>query len=408
VYSAKTWLDRVGRTQAALPFVSGSILFRNFSIILRRSSIALLGIFCFWIIPGGIFAQNTLPASLENGKTLTPERQAELRRELESHIPVLEAQSAVLRTVAKLVGPAVVFIEAERGTDAARKHTIQEDGSGVIIKFKENYYVLTNRHVVRDTPLSGVKIDLADGRRISPDKILQDMDSDIAVLSISAPNLVAATLGDSDKMDVGDFVLAMGSPFGLSQSFTYGIISGKGRRNLRFGNKISPHDFLQTDAAINPGNSGGPLVNQRGEVIGINTAIASNSGVNEGCGFAIPSNIFMFFARQLIENGKVTRAFLGVDLDSKFGPNAAMELGLPRLMGAKVSLVRPRTAAEAVKLQPGDVILEFNKVPIEDDGHLVNVVGTSEVGSKATLLIYRNRETFTVQIELQDRSKYQQ
>jgi serine protease Do len=408
VYSAKTWLDRVGRTQAAPSFVRNSVLFRNSSVFLRRLTVALAGIFCFLIFPGGLFAQKTLPASLENSKTLTPERQAELRRELERHISVLEAQSAVLRTVAKLVGPAVVFIEADRGTDPTRKHTIQEDGSGVIIKWKDKYYVLTNRHVVRDTPLSGVKIDLADGRRILPDKILQDVDSDIAVLAISAPNLVAAPLGDSDKMDVGDFVLAMGSPFGLSQSFTAGIISGKGRRNLRFGNKISPHDFLQTDAAINPGNSGGPLVNQRGEVIGINTAIASNSGVNEGFGFAIPSNIYMFFARQLIDNGKVARAFLGVNLESKFGQNAAVELGLPRLMGAKISAITPQSPADSAKLQPGDVILEFNNVPIQDDGHLVNVVGTSEVGSKATILVYRNRETFTAQIELQERSKYQQ
>jgi serine protease Do len=408
VYSAKTWLDRVGRTKTAPFYNRDSIFFRNFSIVLRRLCIALAGIFCFLIFPGAIFAQRTLPASLENGKTLTPERQAELRQELERHISVLEAQSAVLRTVAKLVGPAVVFIEADRGTDPARKHTVQEDGSGVIINYKGNYYVLTNRHVIRDTPPSGVKIDLADGRRITPDKILQDVDSDIAVLAVSATNLVAAPLGDSDKMDVGDFALAMGSPFGLSQSFTSGIISGKGRRNLRFGNKISLHDFLQTDAAINPGNSGGPLVNQRGEVIGINTAIASNSGVNEGCGFAIPSNIFMFFARQLIENGKITRAFLGVNLNAKFSQSAAMELGLPRLMGAQVSAITPQSPADAAKLQPGDVILEFNKVPIEDDGHLVNVVGTTEVGSKAPMLIYRNRETFNVQIELQDRSKYPQ
>ncbi len=218
-------------------------------------------------------------------------------------------------------------------------------------------------------------------------------------------DLTAATLGDSDKMEVGDFVLAMGSPFGLSQSFTYGIISGKGRRNLQLGNKATVKDFLQTDAAINPGNSGGPLVNMHGEVIGINTAIASNSGYSEGCGFAIPINLFMFVARQLIDNGKVTRAFIGVNLNSKFGPVESAKLGLPRLMGAQVTAVTPGSPADKVKLQPNDVILEFNRVPIEDDGHLVNVVSTSEVGTTVPMLVFRNRETFSVQIELVEREK---
>ena len=129
---------------------------------------------------------------------------------------------------------------------------------------------------------------------------------------------MAAPLGNSDALEIGDFVLAVGSPFGLSHSVTYGIISAKGRRDLKLGEQgttILFQDFLQTDAAINPGNSGGPLVNLRGEVIGINTAIASNSGGNEGIGFAIPINMFMVVARQLIEQGVVTRAFMGVNLD---------------------------------------------------------------------------------------------
>ncbi len=274
-------------------------------------------------------------------KTLTPEKQAQLRQELQRNLAVVEAHSAVFKTVAKLVGPSVVFIESQRGMDSprGRQQRIQEDGSGVIINWKDKFYVLTNRHVIRDAPLEAIKIDLADGRRISPERVLSDEESDVAVLAVSAPDLIAAGLGDSDKMEIGDLVLAMGSPFGLNQSFTHGIISGKGRRNLKLGdnnNKPSIQDFLQTDAAINPGNSGGPLVNDRGEVVGINTAIASNSGISEGCGFAIPINMFMFAARQLIEKGKVVRAYIGVKLDGKFSPAAAAELGLPRLMGAKI------------------------------------------------------------------------
>jgi serine protease Do len=364
------------------------------------------------VFPAGLLAQHTLPASLEHAKTLSPEKQAELRQELQRYIPALDAQSAVLKTVAKLDGPTVVFIESQHGPNSpnTRQPRIQEDGSGVIINWKDKFYILTNRHVIRDASLDAIKIDLADGRRIAPDKIWGDEESDVAVIAVSAPDLIAAPVGDSDKMEIGDFVMAMGSPFGLNQSFTHGIVSGKGRRNLKLGaaNKPSLQDFLQTDAAINPGNSGGPLVNQRGEVIGINTAIASNSGVSEGCGFAIPSNMFIYIAKQLIENGKVVRAFIGVNLDGKFGPASAMELGLPRLMGAKITAVTPRSPAEAAKLQPGDVILEFNHIPIDDDGQLVNVVSMTEVDAKVPVLIFRNRETLNVQIEVQDRAKFSQ
>lgn len=351
---------------------------------------------------------------MEHPKALTPERQAELRQELQRYSQALEAHSAVIKTVAKLVGPSVVFVEAQRGTDPSRRHTIQEDGSGVIINWKNNFYVLTNRHVIRDTPVAGISIDLADGRRISPEKTWTDEESDVAVMAISAPELLAAPVGNSDKMDIGDFVIAMGSPFGLNQSFTHGIISGKGRRNLKLGesgvreNTFRNQDFLQTDAAINPGNSGGPLVNQRGEVIGINTAIASNSGVSEGCGFAIPMNMFMFVARQLIESGKVTRGWIGVSLDSKFGPASAGELGLPRLMGARITAIRPSTPAAEARLQAGDIILEFNNIPIEDDGQLVNVVSMSQIGTTMPILVFRNRKTITLQIQVQDRAKAMQ
>jgi serine protease Do len=375
-----------------------------------------LGVLCYLVFPAGLVAQNTIPASLEHAKTLTPERQAELRQELQRQLAVLDAQSAVMKTVAKLVGPAVVFIESQRGPDVSRRHIIQEDGSGVIIKWKEKFYVLTNRHVVRDTPVSAIKIDLADGRRIAPDKVLVDEECDVAVLAVSAPDLVVAPLGDSDKLEIGDFVMAMGSPFGLNQSFSHGIISGKGRRNLKLGesntkngeSNFKNQDFLQTDAPINPGNSGGPLVNMRGEVIGINTAIASNSGVSEGCGFAIPINMFMFSAGQLIETGKVTRGYIGVQLNSRFGPEGAAEAGLPRLMGAKITAVTPRTPAETAKLMPGDIILEFNHIPIDDDGQLVNVVSMTEIGTSVPVLIFRNRQTQTVEIEIQDHAKYPQ
>ena len=277
----------------------------------------------------------------------------------------------------------------------------------MIIEWKDKYYVLTNRHVVHDAAPAVVRIRLADGRLIHPTKILTDYDTDVAVLAITAPDLVAAPIGSSGRLEVGDFVLAVGSPFGLTNSVTFGIISAKGRRNLRLNDaKVNFQDFLQTDAAINPGNSGGPLVNLRGEVIGINTAIASKSGHNEGIGFAIPIDMFMFVGRQLIETGKVTRAFLGVTLNLKFGPAMAAELGLPRPMGAHVTAITPRSPAVAADLQPGDVILEFNHTPVEDDEHLVNLVSMTPVGKAVSLLVFRDRKAFSVMVEVGDRSKF--
>jgi serine protease Do len=209
-------------------------------------------------------------------------------------------------------------------------------------------------------------------------------------------------------MDVGDFVLAVGSPFGLTNSVTFGIISAKGRRDLRLNDAaVRFQDFLQTDAAINPGNSGGPLVNLHGEIIGINNAIASMSGRNEGIGFAIPINMFMIVGRQLIETGKVTRAFLGVNLNSKFGPAMAAELGLPRPIGAHITSITPNSPAVAANLQVGDVILEFNHTVVENDAHLVNLVSLTPVGKTVSLLIFRDRKPVTVTVEVSDRSKFE-
>ncbi len=360
--------------------------------------------------PREVPAQDAVQAAMQRDGAVTPKKRAELYRTLQQHARVLEAQTAVVKTVAKLIGPTVVHIEADTARRTSRSYDqrrqVEEAGSGVIIKFGGKNYVLTNRHVIRSSSPEGIKINLADGRRIHPAKVWQDADTDIAVMSISAPDLIAAELGDSDRMEIGDFVLAVGSPFGLSHSVTYGIISAKGRRDLQLGDAaVRFQDFIQTDAAINPGNSGGPLVNLRGEVIGVNTAIASNSGGNEGIGFAIPINMFMIIARQLIEHGKVTRAFLGVDLDSKFGPAMAGEIGLPYPVGARITRVRKGTPAEAAKLQVGDVILQFNKIRIEDDAHLVNLVSLTRVGTKVPLLIFRDRKQITIKVEVGDRSR---
>ncbi len=351
-----------------------------------------------------------LPAAIGRGGSLPPEQRAELRKQLAEHASVLEAQSAVLKIVAKLVGPAVVHVEVDLPpADSPPRRGLEEHGSGVIIELGGNYYVLTNRHVIREAAPPAINIDLADGRRIHPQKVLDDADADVAVLAVSAPDLVAAPLGDSGRMEVGDFVLAIGSPFRLRGSVTFGIVSAKGRRDLRLhGATIRFQDFLQTDAAINPGNSGGPLVNLRGEIIGIINSIASDSGHGEGIGFAVPSNMFMSVARQLIQTGKVTRGFLGVNLEAKFGPAMAAELGLPRPVGALVTSVTANSPAEAAGVRAGDVILEFNHTPVEDDAHLVNLVSVTEVGRKAPLLVLRDRKLVTLSVDVGDRSKFGQ
>jgi serine protease Do len=376
-----------------------------------RLCIALSLVAC---LAAAVRAQSSpaLPASLEQPSDAKAELRAELRRELEQNAQVLEAQSKVVKLVAKLVGPAVVHIEADIPADANSQYSSgrrrEEAGSGVIIETKGKFYVLTNRHVVRNCTTSAIRIKLADGRLYHPANVAEDPDTDVAVLELSAPNLVSAPVGDSDRMDIGDFVLAVGSPFGLSHSVTFGIISAKGRRDLRLGEAVvRVQDFLQTDAAINPGNSGGPLVNLRGEIIGINTAIASNSGGNEGIGFAIPINMFMVVGRQLIATGKMTSAFLGVNLDSKFGPATAAELGLPRPIGAHITSVKPNSPAVAAKLQVGDVVLEFNHTPVESDAHLVRLVSLTAIGKKVPLLIFRDRKTMAVMVEVGDRSKFE-
>jgi serine protease Do len=255
--------------------------------------------------------------------------------------------------------------------------------------------------VIKAAVIKNIKIRLADGRQINPNRVpWSDIETDIAVMPVSAAGLVAAKLGNSDVTEIGDFVLAFGSPFGLSHSITFGIISATGRRDLVLGEGVKYQDFIQTDAAINPGNSGGPLVNLRGEVIGMNTAIASSSGGNEGIGFSIPINMVMIVARQLVQRGSVERAFLGVSLDAGFDPAMAISVGLQRPRGARIKEITPNSPAAVAKLQRGDVILEFGGVRIDNDSHLINLVSLTEVGREIPLLIFRDQKLMNVKVRV--------
>lgn len=315
-----------------------------------------------------------------------------------------------LRQLVQLVQPTVVHIEAKKGSieSASKQSYIEEAGAGVIVDVGDRLAILTNRHVVVDSKVEDILVKLNDGRFFHPLDARMDRDSDIAVLYIDQSDVDAARIGDSDQMEVGDFVVAVGSPFGLSHSVSYGIVSGKGRRDLQLGtNGVRFQDFLQTDAAINPGNSGGPLLNVRGEVIGINTAIASNSGGSEGIGFTIPINMAMQIARELTQYGYVRRGFLGVSLDSRYNAESAAEAGLNTVFGARVSAITPGSPASSTDLQVGDIILKFDGRIVENDSHLVSQVSLTPIGRDVELEVFRSGKRAQVHAIIRDRDEFQ-
>lgn len=341
----------------------------------------------------------------------TAEARQRLYQEIDREVAALEQQGALLKRVVRVVTPTVVHIEAMKSSSQDvrfSRRSVEEAGSGVVIQHGSRYYVLTNRHVINDSLLGQIKIKLADGRVINPKQVWTDRGTDVAIMEIDAENMVPARLGDSDKLEIGDFVLAVGSPFGLSHSVTYGIISAKGRRDLKLGDgSVKYQNFLQTDAAINPGNSGGPLLNLRGEVIGINTAIASSSGGSEGIGFSIPIKMVMTIASQLIEQGNVVRAYLGVHLDPRFDASRAAAAGLARPTGALVSTITPNSPAAASDLRAGDVILKVNNVQVEDDAHLVNLVSLSGIGETVNLVVLRKGTTLSLKVRVGKREDFE-
>ena len=263
-------------------------------------------------------------------------------------------------------------------------------GTGVIID--PSGIVLTNRHVVQGG--GEVTVTLGDGREFTATKVLSDERTDIAVLWIEdSGSLDAATLGDSDLMEIGDWVLAAGNPLGLFESVTAGIISAKGR-GLGINRR---EDFLQTDAAINPGNSGGPLVNLDGEVIGINTAIASRTGGYQGYGFAIPINLVKWVADQLIEKGMVERAYLGTAVDD-VTQEVATQFDIDVGSGALILSVFTNSPAEDAGMEPGDVVQQFGDADIRKARDLTSAVERVEVGGTVPVRILRNGEPMTLDV----------
>ncbi len=347
-----------------------------------------------------------LPSSRSVPTASSIDQQREvLFRELADEFDEFDRLGNLVRKVSLLVKPSVIHIEAHKTeTKGGQYESYDEAGSGVVIQSGGGLWVLTNRHVILGSQPAEILLRTADGRQFHPSRILADESTDVAVMQVPAMRLPAARTGNSDQVKIGDFTIAIGSPFGLSHSVTFGILSAKGRRDLSLGDqKIDLQDFFQTDAAINPGNSGGPLLNLRGEVIGLNTAIASSSGGSEGIGFAIPINMAMQVANELVRHGRLRRSFLGVTLDPDF---TAADLGsVSRYAdgGALVKAVRMGSPAAKANLQRGDIIVQFNGRGVDNDDHLVAQVGLTPIGSQVSMIIYRDGRRYHTEVLLADK-----
>ncbi len=315
-------------------------------------------------------------------------------------------------SVARKVSPTVVSIDAVKPStkSSSKSKSVEESGSGVLIRIagQRSVFVLTNNHVIQQAPPAQINVTLADNRIFKAAQVWADPETDVALLRLEgAENLPVASLGDSDTMRVGHWVLAFGSPFGLNQTVTHGIISARERGQISLGTTIRIKDFLQTDAAINPGSSGGPLVNLDGDVIGINTAIASQSGGASGVAFSIPINLVKTVVKQLIEKGSVTRGYLGLQVAGTFEAADAAKLGLDKAQGALVEVVYPDTPAAAAGIKPKDVVLDIDGVAIRNENHFINLISELPAGKKIRVQLWRDQRTLRVEAEVGDWTKAQ-
>jgi len=326
--------------------------------------------------------------------------------------------TTAIRNIAKQTIPAVVHIEVTQRQEIANpflnfdnspffhfffdvpgmprkfQRELKGLGSGMLMNSKG--YILTNNHVVAGA--TEISVLLANGNKYDAKLVGADPKTDLAVIKISSPSpLPHVTFGDSDKMEVGDWVIAIGHPRGLDQTVTQGIISAKHRRGIT--DPSSYQDFLQTDAAINPGNSGGPLLNLKGEVIGVNAAIVSQSGGFEGIGFAIPSNMALYVAKSLIAHGKVPRGWLGVSTQD-LTPELAKSFGLNAPRGALVADVVKGSPAEKAGLKRGDVIIAYHGEKIPNGNSLRDEVATSPIEGKVNITIIRNGKKLKIPVRI--------
>lgn len=337
----------------------------------------------------------------------------------QAQFPAQDAEGRELPSLAPMledVSPAVVNIST-RGTVEVQRHPFANDpffrrffdmpdqpqqrqtqslGSGVIVDADEGI-ILTNHHVIQNA--DQITVQLQDNRSFEAEVVGSDEQTDVAVIRIDADNLQEIEMADSSNIRVGDFVVAIGNPFGLDHTVTSGIVSGLGRALQGGGSRIE--DFIQTDAAINPGNSGGALVTLDGRLAGINTAILSGRGGNIGIGFAIPTNLARSIMEQLLETGEVRRGRLGVQVQD-LTPEIAEAMEIERNNGALVTQVVPESAADKAGIQEGDVITSVNGESINNIRDLVTKIGLMQIGDEVTIELVRDGETMTVSSEIGD------
>ena len=366
--------------------------------------------------PFRAFALLACAASISIGFPARPAASGEppLTRDEQESLATASAFSKAFATVAKIIRPAVVNIQVERkvvGRSYNNPYELFNDllrnpgmpirprpsletgqGTGVIIDGKG--YILTNNHVVGEA--DAIRVTLLDGRVVPAELVGSDESTDVAVIRIEADNLTVARLGDSDGINVGEFVIAVGNPFGFDFTVTSGIISASGRSGMGF-NEIE--DFIQTDAAINPGNSGGPLVNLRGEVIGINTGIFSRSGGYQGIGFAIPINLAKSIMQSLIAHQRVTTSYLGVETQP-LRPEVAQSFGLPSARGALIRSVAKGSPGDKAGLRRGAIVLRWGRREITSDQQLRNLVTLSAPGETVELEVFRNGANVLLKVTL--------
>ena len=330
-------------------------------------------------------------------------------------VDVLKETGRAFSEVAKEALPAVVFVEVEATIEVPRRnyrhpledffgrgyhgyrqddtepHTYQQQGQGSGFIISKDGYILTNNHVVNDA--DRITVTLADGREFQAKLVGSDPKTEVALIKIEdGGELPAVPLGDSDKLEVGEWVIAAGNPFGLSQTITAGIVSAKGRDETgiaEYGN------FIQTDAAINPGNSGGPLLDIDGRVVGINTAIYTRTGGYMGIGFAIPINQAVNIKDQLIKDGKVSRSVLGVYIQ-EVDEDLAKSFGLEEKGGILISSIMEGSAADEAGLEQGDIVVEFNGVAVDKLGRFRNRVAATPPNSEVKLKVFREGEYMTI------------
>lgn len=361
-----------------------------------------------------------LVANFDGLKTLSanPQVQFKTTPPIENVNPNVKGLNDAFVEIANKVTPSVVYIEVtgeSKNDDNKKKFDfffgpdfnfneppLHGSGSGVIIS--QDGYILTNNHVVKDASDKGIKVILTDKREFPAKLIGSDPNTDVAIIKIEADNLIVASVGNSDNVQVGQWVLAIGNPLGLNNTVTAGIVSAIGRNVNVSNDSYAINNFIQTDAVINPGNSGGALVDVNGYVIGINSAIKTTTGYYQGYGFAIPINMAKSVSEELIKYGKIERGYIGVsikDVDSK----DAKGFGLDKAKGVLIQNVIKGGAGDDAGLKPGDIILSVNGKEVNAANQLQTEIGSKRPGEEVTLKIFRDGKEFDQIVKLKPRNE---